>query len=129
MDGFWVSQRKKEILCILTLGSVRLSPPVFLAPLAGITDLPFRNLVSRFGAGLVVSEMVASQEMVQNKPAARERAELGVWFPKYLGQIAGRDAFWIAEAAKLIADNGAGIIDINMGCPRKRSQAGIQGQP
>ncbi len=56
---------------------LKLTPPVFLAPLAGITDRPFRDLVSRFGAGLVVSEMVASQEMVQRKPGVREKAELG----------------------------------------------------
>ena len=111
----------------ISLGSTVLSPPVFLAPLAGITDLPFRNLVSRFGAGLVVSEMVASQEMVQNKPAARERAELGFGVQNTSVQIAGRDAFWMAEAAKLIADNGAGIIDINMGCPAKKVTSGYSG--
>ena len=61
----------------ITLTDIDLDPPVFLAPMAGITDLPVRQLVGRFGAGLVVSEMVASQEMVQAKPGVRERAELG----------------------------------------------------
>jgi nifR3 family TIM-barrel protein len=97
-----------------------LSTPVFLAPLAGITDLPFRNLVSRFGAGLVVSEMVASQEMVQAKPGVRERAELGFGIENTAVQLAGREAHWMAEAARKVAANGARIIDINMGCPAKK---------
>ena len=59
----------------ITLGSTRLGPPVFLAPMAGITDLPYRRLVGRFGAGLVVSEMVASDEALRNRPEARARAE------------------------------------------------------
>ncbi|OZA12984.1 MAG: tRNA dihydrouridine synthase DusB, partial [Rhodobacterales bacterium 17-64-5] len=62
----------------ITLGPHTLTPPVLLAPLAGITDLPFRRLVARFGAGLVVSEMVASEEVVRARPEARARAELGL---------------------------------------------------
>lgn len=99
----------------LTLG-----PPVFLAPLAGITDRPFRDLVSRFGAGLVVSEMVASQEMVQAKPGVRERAELGFGDATTSVQLAGREAHWMAEAARQVEANGATLIDINMGCPAKK---------
>ncbi|WP_371224178.1 tRNA dihydrouridine synthase DusB [Roseovarius sp. 2305UL8-3] len=102
------------------LNDITLSPPVFLAPLAGITDLPFRNLVSRFGAGLVVSEMVASQEMVQAKPGVRERAELGYGVANSAVQIAGREAYWMAEAARIVEANGAALIDINMGCPAKK---------
>src|SRR6056297_287764 len=97
-----------------------LSKPVFLAPLAGITDLPFRNLVSRFGAGLVVSEMIASQEMVQSKPGVREKAELGLGISNTAVQLAGREAGWMAEAARHVAGQGAKIIDINMGCPAKK---------
>lgn len=108
-----------------------LTPPVFLAPLAGITDLPFRNLVARFGAGLVVSEMVASQEMVQAKPGVRERAELGFGLENTAVQLAGREAHWMAEAARQVEANGARIIDINMGCPAKKvtsaSGAGASG--
>ncbi len=104
-----------------------LSPAVFLAPLAGITDLPFRNLVSSFGAGLVVSEMVASQEMVQARPSTRARAELGFGTQNTAVQIAGRDAYWMAECAKMCADNGAKIIDINMGCPSKTVTHGQSG--
>lgn len=104
-----------------------LSPAVFLAPLAGITDLPFRNLVSSFGAGLVVSEMVASQEMVQARASARARAELGLHIENTAVQIAGRDPYWMGECAKLCADRGAQIIDINMGCPAKKVTNGLSG--
>ncbi len=101
--------------------------PVLLAPMAGITDLPFRNLVSRFGAGLVVSEMVASQEMVQAKPGVRERAELGFGDTNTAVQLAGRDPYWMAEAARTVEANGAKIIDINMGCPAKKVTGGLSG--
>ncbi|MEI4232163.1 tRNA dihydrouridine synthase DusB [Roseovarius sp. D22-M7] len=97
-----------------------LTPPVVLAPMAGITDLPFRSLVARFGAGLVVSEMVASQEMVQAKPGTREKAELGLGVENTVVQLAGCEPRWIAEAARMVADRGARIIDINMGCPAKK---------
>ena len=111
----------------LTIGQVTLTPPVALAPLAGITDLPFRQLVASFGAGWVVSEMVASQEMVQAKPGVRERAELGYDQAGTAVQIAGRDAYWMAEAARMIEANGAAFIDINMGCPAKKVTNGYSG--
>ena len=101
--------------------------PVALAPLAGITDLPFRQLVSSFGAGWVVSEMVASQEMVQAKPGVREKAELGFDQAGTAVQLAGRDAYWMAEAARHVAANGAAMIDINMGCPAKKVTNGYSG--
>lgn len=104
-----------------------LDPPVFLAPMAGITDLPFRTLVASFGAGLVVSEMVASQEMVQAKPGVRERAELGYDVENTAVQLAGRDAYWIGEAARMVEANGARLIDINMGCPAKKVVGGLSG--
>lgn len=104
-----------------------LASPVLLAPLAGITDLPFRNLVSGFGVGLVVSEMIASQEMVQARPGTREKAELGFGRDNTAVQLAGCDAHWMAEAARLVEANGAKIIDINMGCPAKKvtSSSGV----
>ena len=105
---------------MVSLPTATLMPPVFLAPMAGITDLPFRQLVSSFGAGLVVSEMVASQEMVQAKPGVREKAELGFGQANTAVQLAGREAHWMAEAARQVADQGARIIDINMGCPAKK---------
>ena len=85
----------------LCLGPQTIEPPVLLAPLAGITDLPYRRLVARFGAGLVVSEMVASQEVVQAQPEARARAELGLEEQATAVQLAGRDPYWMAEAARL----------------------------
>jgi tRNA-dihydrouridine synthase B len=109
------------------LGDITLDPPVFLAPMAGITDLPFRQLVQSFGAGLVVSEMVASQEMVQAKPGVRERAELGFGLAGTAVQLAGRDPYWIGEAARMVEANGAAIIDINMGCPAKKVVGGLSG--
>ncbi|WP_170528731.1 tRNA dihydrouridine synthase DusB [Ruegeria arenilitoris] len=104
-----------------------LTPPVLLAPMAGITDRPFRDLVMRFGAGMVVSEMVASQEMVQAKPGVRERAELSADVENTAVQLAGRDAYWMAEAARQVADRGARVIDINMGCPAKKVTNGYSG--
>ncbi len=101
--------------------------PVVLAPLAGITDLPFRKLVASFGARWVVSEMVASQEMVQAKPGVRERAELAMDDQQTAVQLAGRDPYWMSEAAKMVADNGATLIDINMGCPAKKVTNGYSG--
>ncbi len=100
---------------------------MLLAPMAGITDLPFRNLVQGFGAGLVVSEMVASQEMVQSKPGVREKAELGFGVENTAVQLAGREAHWMAEAAKQVEAQGARIIDINMGCPARKVTNGCSG--
>ncbi|MEM6727213.1 MAG: tRNA-dihydrouridine synthase family protein, partial [Pseudomonadota bacterium] len=103
------------------------APPVILAPLAGITDLPYRNLVASFGADLVVSEMVASREMVEGKGAARDRAEIGADVEGTAVQIAGREARWMAEAARMLEGQGARIIDINMGCPAKKVTGGMSG--
>jgi nifR3 family TIM-barrel protein len=110
-----------------TSQNLPLDMPVALAPLAGITDLPFRNLVASFGAGFVVSEMVASQEMVQAKKGVREKAELGFDSANTAVQLAGRDPYWMAEAARMVADNGAQVIDINMGCPAKKVVGGLSG--
>ncbi|GIT92081.1 tRNA-dihydrouridine synthase [Jannaschia pagri] len=95
--------------------------------MAGITDLPFRKLVQRFGAGLVVSEMVASREMVQAKRSVRDRAEIGARVEGTSVQIAGREAHWMAEAARMLEGQGARIIDINMGCPAKKVVGGASG--
>ncbi|MEM9248357.1 MAG: tRNA dihydrouridine synthase DusB [Pseudomonadota bacterium] len=104
----------------ICLADETLSPPVFLAPLAGITDLPFRRIVARFGAGLVVSEMIASEDVVRGRKSARDKAELGLGEAATSVQLAGRDPYWLAEGARLVADSGARIIDINMGCPAKK---------
>ncbi len=112
----------------IVLGARVLDPPVFLAPMAGITDLPFRRMVARFGAGLVVSEMVASGEMLTAKPSvrAKARADLGLDLPGSV-QLAGREAAPMAEAARIVAGMGAQIIDINMGCPAKKVTGGYSG--
>ncbi len=79
---------------------------------------------------MVVSEMVASQEMVQRKPGVREKAELGFESANTSVQIAGREAYWMAEAARQVEAGGAALIDINMGCPAKRSLArAARGRP
>lgn len=107
----------------LSVASLALTPPVFLAPLAGITDLPFRRVVAGFGAGLVVSEMIASQDIVSGRPLARAKAELGFGEAATSVQLAGREAHWLREAARYCEDQGAKIIDFNMGCPAKRVTA------
>jgi tRNA-dihydrouridine synthase B len=111
----------------LCLGPMTIDPPVLLAPLAGITDLPFRRIVAQFGAGLVVSEMVASEEVVRAHPLARARAELGFGEQATSVQLAGREAHWMAEAARFVEGQGARMIDINMGCPAKRVTTGYSG--
>ncbi|PWK62767.1 tRNA dihydrouridine synthase DusB [Roseicyclus mahoneyensis] len=95
--------------------------------MAGITDRPFRDLVASFGAGMVVSEMIASQEMVEAKPSVRARARLGYDAARTAVQIAGREAHWMAEAARIAEGQGAQVIDINMGCPAKKVTNGLSG--
>lgn len=104
-----------------------LSDPVLLAPMAGITDAPFRQMVGRFGAGLVVSEMIASREMVTARAATRAKASVGAAAVPEAVQIAGCEAHWMAEAARIVADQGAPIVDINMGCPAKKVTSGWSG--
>ncbi len=85
----------------------KLDPPVLLAPMAGITDLPFRTLVASFGAGLVVSEMVASVDMINARPGTLEKAELGLGVEGTAVQLAGREAAPMAEAARMVEGQGA----------------------
>ncbi|MGY9005027.1 MAG: tRNA dihydrouridine synthase DusB [Alphaproteobacteria bacterium] len=103
----------------ISIGSICLESPVLLAPMSGVTDLPFRRLVKRAGAGMVVSEMIASKAMVH---ATAQSLKMGSTeaeeFPMAV-QLAGCDPETMAEAAKLNEDRGAAIIDINMGCPAK----------
>jgi tRNA-dihydrouridine synthase B len=101
-------------------------PPVLLAPMSGVTDLPFRALASRFGAGLVVSEMVASDSLVAGDAETALRAE-GRGLSPHVVQLAGREPHWMAEAARVAEGAGADIIDINMGCPAKRVTTGYCG--
>ena len=114
----------------IRIGDQSLPMPVFLAPMAGITDLPFRRMVARFGAGLLVSEMVASTEMVTSRPstraAVRARAMVADGLPVSV-QIAGREAGAMAETARIVQGMGARIVDINMGCPAKKVTGGLSG--
>lgn len=109
------------------LAELGINSPVLLAPLAGITDAPFRNLVAGYGAGLVVSEMVASHDMLNNTRGARARADLGLGHAQTAIQLAGREAAPMADAARMLTDQGARIIDINMGCPAKKVTTGYSG--
>ncbi len=111
----------------MQIGSIPLTSNVLLAPMAGITDLPMRNLVHAFGAGLVVSEMVAGQELLTSRKSAEMRTYLGDGGGTTSVQLAGRDPEIMAESARRIADQGAEIIDINMGCPAKKVTSGYSG--
>ncbi|MFK0272462.1 tRNA dihydrouridine synthase DusB [Ensifer sp. NPDC090286] len=110
----------------LRIGSIEFRNRVALAPMSGVTDLPFRRLAWRFGAGFVVTEMVASRELVGNAQESWARLKNSGIKP-HIVQLAGREAHWMAEAAKIAADNGADIIDINMGCPAKKVTGGYSG--
>lgn len=104
----------------ISIGAIDLPTPVILAPMSGITDRPFRSLVKRFGAGLVVSEMIASGEMLRAaKHMRRASTDCAEEFPMAV-QLAGHDPDIMAEAARLNVDRGAAIIDINFGCPAKQ---------
>ena len=111
----------------LFIGQHLVSPPIFLAPMAGITDLPFRCVVSSFKTGHFISEMIASQEILSGRPGVRQKAELGVDTGNTSVQISGRDPYAISETAKLVEGLGARIIDINMGCPAKKVVNGYAG--
>jgi len=111
----------------LHIGNVEIRNPVFLAPMSGVTDLPFRRLAYRLGAGLVVSEMVASQEILSQSPDAVGKAAIDADLAPATVQIAGREAQWMGEAARYLEGQGAAIIDINMGCPAKKVTNGLSG--
>ena len=111
----------------ISIGPVTLSDPVILAPMTGVSDMPFRRLVKRHGAGLVVSEMMASQAMIrENRQTLRMAEHSPEEFPVAV-QLAGCEPEVMAEAAKLNEDRGAAIIDINFGCPVKKVVNGHAG--
>jgi len=113
-------------LAPLRIGCHVLPNPVILAPMAGITDAPVRRMAIRHGAGLVVSEMVASEALLSGHAEMTLRAERA-GIPIHAVQLAGNDPHWMAEAARLAEAEGADIIDINMGCPAKRVTTGAAG--
>ena len=111
----------------IEIGPIRLDSPVILAPLSGISDLPFRRLVKRWGAGLVVSEMIASQAMVRETRQTMLMVRSEPEEHPMAVQLAGCEAAVMAEAARLNEDRGAQIIDINFGCPVKKVVNGHAG--
>ena len=111
----------------IQIGPVRIDTPVILAPMTGVTDRPFRKLVKRYGAGLTVTEMIASQAMIRE---TRQSLQKAAWDPvedPVSMQLAGCGPEEMAEAARLNEDRGAAIIDINMGCPVKKVVNGDAG--
>ena len=110
----------------VAIGRHCLRTPVLLAPMSGVTDLSFRRVVHGLGAGLVVSEMVASEHLVRARHDAHRRAE-GRELAPFVIQLAGCDARWMAEGARIAEGLGADIIDINMGCPAREVTGKLSG--
>ena len=110
----------------ISIGRHKIACPVFLAPMSGVSDLPFRRLAWRYGAGLVISEMVACEALANNsrEMATRARGE-GVGI--HVVQLAGREEKWMSEGARMAAAAGADILDINMGCPARKVTNGYSG--
>ena len=104
----------------MKIGSHILANRLFVAPMAGVTDRPFRQLCKKLGAGYAVSEMVASNALLWKSEKTQRRANHQGEFKPIAVQIAGADPKMMAAAAKLNVDHGAQIIDINMGCPAKK---------
>jgi tRNA-dihydrouridine synthase B len=111
----------------IKIGSFQVEDPVWLAPMTGVSDLPFRTLVKRFGAGMVVSEMIASRGMVLDTKNIQRMASFSPAEYPFAIQLAGCDPEVMAEAAKMNEDRGANIIDINFGCPVKKVVGGHAG--
>jgi tRNA-dihydrouridine synthase B len=110
----------------LAMDPLQLSGRAFLAPMSGVTDVGMRRIALQFGASLVISEMVASDDFVRGEAESRIRAE-GEGVHPHVLQIAGRDPHWMSEAARLAEGSGADAVDINMGCPAKRVTGGLAG--
>jgi len=110
----------------LKIGDIQVANRVFLAPMSGVTDAPFRRLAASLGAGLVVSEMTASDDLANGRPMSRLRCEAAGIGP-HVVQLAGCEAKWMAEGARIAEAAGAEIIDINMGCPARHVTGGQSG--
>lgn len=110
----------------LKIGDIELANRVLLAPMSGITDAPFRRLAAGLGAGLVVSEMTASDDLVHGRPISLLRCEAAGIGP-HVVQLAGCETHWMAEGARIAEAAGADIIDINMGCPARHVTGGQAG--
>jgi tRNA-dihydrouridine synthase B len=114
-------------LMSIAIGTIKLKNNVLLAPMSGITDAAFRKVAHAHGAGMVVSEMVASEELARQRPDMVRRTFGGAGLSPFVIQLAGRETHWMAEGAKLAQDLGADIIDINMGCPARQVTGGLSG--
>jgi tRNA-dihydrouridine synthase B len=122
-----ISAAPMQTLKPIAIGPVRIDSPVILAPMTGVTDRPFRRIVKRYGAGLTVTEMIASQAMIRE---TRQSLQKAAWDPiedPISMQLAGCAPVEMGEAARLNEDRGAAIIDINMGCPVKKVVNGDAG--
>ncbi len=109
------------------IGNIEIKCPVILAPMTGVTDMPFRKIVRRFGSGLNVTEMIASQAMIRETRQSLQKCEWDAIEEPVSMQLAGCTPYEMGEAAKLNEDRGAAIIDINMGCPVKKVVNGDAG--
>ena len=103
----------------LRIGDVTISGRVLLAPMTGVSDLPFRRAAARAGAAYVATEMVACRDFARGRPDVVRRAAVGDGLPLMVIQLVGRDPEWIAEGARLAERAGADLVDLNMGCPAK----------
>jgi len=103
----------------LKIGDVTVPGNVLLAPMTGVTDLPFRRAASRLGAPYVATEMVACAELARGRPDVVRRAAVGEGLPLMVVQLVGHDPRWLAEGARMAEASGADIVDLNMGCPAK----------
>ena len=111
----------------IQIGPIEIACPVILAPMTGVTDMPFRRIVRRFGSGLNVTEMIASQAMIRETRQSLQKCAWDVIEEPVSMQLAGCTAYEMGEAAKLNEERGAAIIDINMGCPVKKVVNGDAG--
>lgn len=111
----------------IKIGKHRLDSRVLVAPMSGVTDLPFRKVLQRFNPGLIVSEMVASAGLARGDAEGRARAAGAGEINPLVIQLMGRDAKWMGEGARLSEEAGADIIDINMGCPARKVTSGASG--
>lgn len=109
----------------LTVGDIEIPGRVWIAPMTGISDLPFRKAAARLGAPYAATEMVACAEFARGRPDVVRRAAMGEGEGLMVVQLVGREARWIAEGARLAAEAGADIIDLNFGCPA-REVTGVQ---
>lgn len=111
----------------LRIGKHQLANPVILAPMSGVTDLPFRRRVQRLGAGMVVSEMTASDQLAAGRKDMARKIAGETADGLFVVQLAGRESHWMAEGARIVESAGAQVIDINMGCPSRQVTKGASG--